>query len=738
MFEGYPAGPMFISLFTGITALLILYAFHLKSPMRYTFENFMHASIGLLILLGLTIPMFRGMSELASHFIDHLTSRRIFFITSVNTLYVILIGVLFVLIARKSLFKGISTKAFVFSAIFVGLCLKLAYVFLMDVRLISDFESMWRIVTETITSGWPERITHVHQQRVLLFLVPLARLFGNSPLVYKIGNVVILMLSSLVSFSLARRWFGEDAARASLFLILLVPETFFNLCIPTHDIPGAFLLLTSLWMLDTLLMSVDKKSWITCLITGLFLGISVEFLEIQRSLSLVFWLAVLMFIAYRASQTRGISLRDTPKKIPLFSSKRAYLILLFVFFSFLVSKGVYFLLESNGLILSDKVKSKGWTFDFIRSTDSWDTVGGYFYQWQNYSPYTKNGNTYNSSIAVNKILSDTYYNSFDRISNYLRRAERLYSLGSQSFFYYGINIQLPSSRLKGKKIADFLTHHNMVFVLFFEIAFILSSILMLITNRINPRAFPSLLTLSFLSGALLILGESQPRYMYPIWFIAPMLMAAPLGARPGLQTNQSQSLIKENIILIIRGALIFLAIGCFLFSTVHIFAHFSERRYLDMTEWTWPRTNYRADKAKKYFRKIQSVYEGQRHLRLTLGHARVPEKRDRVSASHTYQVNDDAPRLFRVAVYPAYQVPDLPNAAETFSVLILINDRVAEQFPLRTTKYARWFKIENIIPKNRKIKIEFAIKTNLDTPDGLWQKLSLANFEFAQLMKEKR
>jgi len=737
MFEGYPAVPMFISLFTGVAALLILYAFHLKRPIKFTFENLMHASIGLLILLGLTIPMFKGMSGLASHYIDNLTSRRSFFITSINTLYVILICVLFVLIARKSVFKGMSTKQFVFLAIFVGLCLKLAYVYLMDVKLVSDFESMWKIATKTIAAGWPERITHVHQERVLLFLIPLARLFGNSPLVYKIGNVLILMLSSLMSFSLARRWFGENVARASLFLILLVPETFFNLCIPTHDIPGAFLFLCSLWLLDTLLLSVDKKSWIACLITGLFLGISVEFMEIQRSTSLVFWLAVLMFIAYRASQTRGISLRDTPKKIPLFLNRRAYLILLFVFFSFLASKGVYVLLESNGLILSDKVKFKDSIFDFLRGSDSWET-GDYSYQWKNYSPYAKNGNTYNSSIAVDKILSDTYYNSFDRISNYLMRAERLYALGSQAYFYYGSSIQLPSSRLKGKKIADFLTNHNVVFVLFFEMAFILSSIIMLITNRINPRAFPSLLTLSFLSGALLILGENQPRYMYPIWFIAPMLMAAQLGARPGLQTNQSQSRIKENIFVFIKGALIFLAIACFLFSAVHVFVHFSERRYLDMTEWTRLRSNYRVDKAKKYFRKIQSIYEGQRHFRLTLGHARIPEKGDRVSASHIYQVNDDAPRKFRVAVYPPYQAPDLRNAAETFSVLILINERVAERFPLRTTKYARWFEIENIIPKDRKVKIEFAIEANLDAPDGSWQKLSFANFEFAQLMKEKR
>ena len=736
MFEGYPALPVFISLFTGMAALLILYAFHLKRPLPWTFENLIYASMGWLILLGLTIPMFRGMLWFAPRFIDHLTSRRTFFITSINTLCVILIYVLFILIARKSVFKGMSTKTFVFLAVFVGLCLKLAYVYLMDVKLVSDFESMWKIVTETITTGWPERITSVHQQRVLLFYVPLARLFGNSPLVYKIGNVVLLMLSSLLSFSLARRWFGENAARASLFLILLVPETFFNSCIPTHDIPGALLFLCSLWLLDTLLLRVDKKSWMAGLITSLFLGISVEFLEIQRSTSLVFWLAVLMFIAYRASQTRGISPSDMPKKIPLILNRHAYLILLFVFFSFLASKGVYFLLESNGLILNDKAKSKGAIFDLVRSTDSWDT-GEYSYQWNNYYPYLKKGNTYNSSIAVNKILSDFYYNSFDRISNCSMRAKKLYALGSQAYFYYGMNIQLPSSRLKGRKISDFLTNHNLVFVLFFEIAFILSSILMLITNRINPRAFPSLLTLSFLSGALLVLVESQPRYIYPIWFIAPMLMAAQIGARPGPQTNQGQRNLKENIIVLIRGALIFLTIACFLFSAVHLFAHFSERRYLDMAEWARPRSNYRVENAKKYFRKIQSKYEGQRHLRLTLGNARVPEKGDRVSASHTYQVNDDALRKFRVAVYPPYRATRLSHAAETFSVLILINGRVAERFPLRTTKYARWFEIENIIPEDRKVKIKFVVETNLDAPDDSWQKLSLTNFEFAQLMKQK-
>jgi hypothetical protein len=226
--------------------------------------------------------------------------------------------------------------------------------------------------------------------------------------------------------------------------------------------------------------------------------------------------------------------------------------------------------------------------------------------------------------------------------------------------------------------------------------------------------------------------------MYHIWFIAPMLIAAQLGARTGVQTNQGQGRIKENIFILMKGALIFLAVACFLFSAVHVFAHFSERRYLDMAEWTPPRANYRVDKAKKYFRKIQSNYESQRHFRLTLGNARVPQKGDRVSASHAYQVNDDAPRKFRVAVYPPYRVPNISHAAETFSVLILINDRVAERFPLRTTKYARWFEIENIIPEDRKVKIEFIVETNLDAPDDSWQKLSLANFEFAQLMKQKR
>jgi len=188
--------------------------------------------------------------------------------------------------------------------------------------------------------------------------------------------------------------------------------------------------------------------------------------------------------------------------------------------------------------------------------------------------------------------------------------------------------------------------------------------------------------------------------------------------------------------ILLRGALIFVAIACFLFSAVLLFAHFSERRYLDLAEWAPPRANYRINKAELYFMKIQSEYEGQRHFRLTLGNARIPKKGDRVSASHTYQVNDDAPRKFRVAVYPLYQAPRLRDAAEIFSGLILINGKVAERFPLRTTRYARWFEIENIIPKDRKIEIGFAVETNRDARGGSWKRRSLANFEFAQLMKE--
>lgn len=733
MLEGHPLVPVLISLSTAIAAIVILFVLRLKKPVRYAFERYAYASMGGLVLLGLTIPMFAGMSGLASRYFDDLTSRGSLFTTSVNTVYAVLIGAVFVLIARKSLFKGVSTKAFVLAAIVAGLCLKLAYVYLMDVRLVSDFRSMWKVVTEAITTGWPERVLHVHQQRALLFFFPLARLFGSAPLVYKIGNVGVLMLSSLLSFSLARRWFGDAAARASLFLILFIPETFFNLVIPSHDIPGAFLFLCSLWLLDTLLLSVDRKSWGACLITGLFLGISVEFLEIQRSTSQAFWMAVLIFIMSLASQAREIAPGEAPTRTPRFLNGRTCRILLFVLISFLVSKTANFLLESKGLIL----KGDGLTFDLIRGTDSWDK-GEYSYQWKTYSPYLKKGNPRFSSMAVDKILSDIYYNPFDRIPNYLARSERLYALGMETGYYYNRSIQLPSSRLRGRRIEDFLTNHNTVFVLFFEMAFILSFVLMLVAGRIDPRTFPSLLTLSAVSTALLIFGESQPRYMYPIWFIAPMVMAARLGAPNGFRTDRDRLRVKENMGVFMRAALVFLAVACLLFSAVYVYARFSERRYLDMAEWTPPRANYRVDRAKSYFKRIQSRYEGQRHFRLTLGQARTPKKGDRVSSSHTYLLSDDAPRMFRVAVHPPYRAPRVSRAAEAFSALILINGRVVERSPLGTMKSAHWFEIGNIIPKGRKIKIGLAVETDLDAPDESWQELSLANFEFAQLMKQER
>lgn len=165
---------MFISLFIGVFALFILYAWHLKRPGKRTSQNVVYAWISWMILLGLTIPMCRGMLRFAAQFMGAFTPRRNFFITSISTILIVLIGILFVLIARKSVFKRMSMKTFVFLAIIVGICLKLVYVLLMDVKLVSDFESMWKIVTNTITSGWPDKIIHVHQERVLLFYVPLA------------------------------------------------------------------------------------------------------------------------------------------------------------------------------------------------------------------------------------------------------------------------------------------------------------------------------------------------------------------------------------------------------------------------------------------------------------------------------------------------------------------------------------------------------------------------------------
>jgi hypothetical protein len=103
----------------------------------------------------------------------------------------------------------------------------------------SDFRRQWLTAVEYAENGLgiPDR---PQTQRAIPLYYPLVLLFGPSPTVYVVANVVMSSLTFLMTTWVARRHFGWSAAAKTSFLLLFAFEVYFANTIPTHEVPGAF------------------------------------------------------------------------------------------------------------------------------------------------------------------------------------------------------------------------------------------------------------------------------------------------------------------------------------------------------------------------------------------------------------------------------------------------------------------------------------------------------------------
>jgi hypothetical protein len=238
--ENYPFISVIFFTLTGTGALFVLYRLRSAPAFLYSGKNLPLIFPSLIVLACFTIPMGLGFSETFQFFSNGIQSPVFLPSLFVSTILVLILIYTVFLLVRQRLWSDVSNRRFLFFAILFGLVLKFLYIYLVDMKAISDFELMWNFAVDVGQNGYPESISSIQKERILPYFLPLAWLFGGEPIVYKISNVVVQILRALLTYDLSRRWFDIAVARASLLIVLLVPETFFNSGIPSHDIPGAF------------------------------------------------------------------------------------------------------------------------------------------------------------------------------------------------------------------------------------------------------------------------------------------------------------------------------------------------------------------------------------------------------------------------------------------------------------------------------------------------------------------
>lgn len=396
----------------------------------------------------------------------------------------------------------------------VGSIVMLARIFfLIGVWMIpkSDFALMWTLAGNVVADGIPVE-GGPYYERAIPYFYPLRFLFGESWWSFKLGNTVLSVGSSLLAFQLTRHWFGSRPARVAFLLSMLALETWLASGIPSHDVPGAFLLLACMSLFVTM-FSVFKAHPGRALLLSLLLGVALVVLDLQRT-NAILLIAVMPIVGLGQLLLAPESVSESSDNHHIGSLVAAAIILLAVP---IVTHGIL----KSGLREAGVIRAAGQhvetRFSKIAAyTDSWG-IGSWAHwdeDWHGRDPGERGWGVF----VGRKILSDLYYNPAERISHYIRKSERLYKLGSHMNWYVE-GARLASGREADADDGRIVRSVTACFSAVFIVLFICG-----VWKWWQFRAKPTLelmplLYLAFQSSVFIFLFETQGRYMYPIWYL---------------------------------------------------------------------------------------------------------------------------------------------------------------------------------------------------------------------------
>ncbi|MGH8243008.1 MAG: hypothetical protein ACRETY_06620, partial [Steroidobacteraceae bacterium] len=427
------------------------------------------------------------------------------------------VGLLFFAVVKRK--TPFAPAGFLACSLTAAAILYYAYISSIEVVWISDFIGMWRSALEMVSSG-DYTVQSIHDERVLPVLVPTILLFGTNPAVVPIVNLVLLLGIQLAGYDLARRIAGHRAAQGFVVLWIGAMEPIFALPITSHDIWGLFFLVLFLWGLRVTFerLAAGKMSTLKHKLTlgGCALGLAVvlTLLDMQRELTPI----VILGFALGALL---LALKGSRAKAHLRPS------LMLVATAFLLYGGLTAGLKHSGYMLTSQ---QGSYLAEIRvgAYGSSLSTGRYGQGQVLYKTFITELEGEARRDLVNAIpLSDLALQPVARIGNIIHRAQGQALLGSQTFFYQS----------QAKTESDWLLPMTRAYNVCYSIVLAALSLWLILPLLRRLDSLDGLIQLSLLSvlvGLLLLVGESQPRYIFPLWFILPQLVAFALAMRPGI------------------------------------------------------------------------------------------------------------------------------------------------------------------------------------------------------------
>lgn len=569
--------------------------------------------------------------------------------------------------------------------------LRCFFVFSFDQNFYSDFRIMWQHAIQVVETGWIVP-SSLQTERPLASLIPLVAMFGKSPLVFKLFNVVIITLQNILCACLARWWFSPLAGLICFFFLSLIPEFYFASLIPSHDISGSFYWIVYIGIFFSFIFSIKKNFLLSLLLFGVLTFIGLV-LEVQRGVFAPAFLSLFLFSVWFFSKNRSF-----------FREKRG----VFVFFSlfllqgFLVVSGKKFL-STQGVLVKRGVHKK-YSRLFIRShsfTNGSFSNGKSFLK--KYMLPVKSANAKASKTQKDLSdyiyyakaipLSDLYYNWDGRFINCFQRIKSFLRMGFVSFYY---------SRLKGvtkekqeelnKNFRAWNVTHNGFFALLLLLAYMMVGYGIVFKKRLSSGLVLPLLSSGVFILAIGLVSENQPRYAYLCWPFFALSIAGSfdrsfrkkdIEKSPSLEFSWQSFLSYLLVIALLLGSFFSWAgLSWYRLVSMESFGSASCEGKLTPKECKKAQMSFRRTLSHKPF------------SALMLNHPKPYEKGSSVSVGKIFKLKKDVPHkvAFFVNAKKIEGFQDFPLMLQ-----VLVNGSLEREFSYKQLKKNRFIWINNLV-----------------------------------------
>lgn len=444
-------------------------------------------------------------------------------------LSVVLVGIqaaLIWMLHRRA--EALPVRPFLAAATVVAVVTYAFYSWMVEVKWVSDFEHMWKVAELRIQQR-DFAVRGIYDERVLPVLVPFMEVFGAKRALIPALNSAFLVVSLWLGYDILRRSVNHKAAQIFTVLWLGTAEPVMALEITSHDIWGLFFLSWVIWSLAVGLQWLKRENVASSKRYGVGLGFVViaamvaVILNIQREISPVVLIALVLVCVFAAIRY----FRAEAKTWLLLTG--VFIVSFFAFSSLATSMQMK--LASGQAKALDEVRIGGYSSSLSN---------GSYAQGQVFvtSFFEKVPEPERSALVDSIPLSDFALQPKARVRNLMQRAEPLSRLGSQTYFYHA-DIQS-----KVAAFPSFVQDYNAVYSVFFAILGLMGAFVVLV--RGNP-SIPLLMTCftGVLVGVTILILESQPRYVFPVWWTVPIFVAAWLG-RPLIADAPKEAWLRHG------------------------------------------------------------------------------------------------------------------------------------------------------------------------------------------------